>query len=334
MTVRLTARPILAAVAAGALLCAIFGVAAGPSALASEPVTGDPVVVAVGDFACDPADRRWNDGGGTAAGCQQAATSNQLLTDTTVDAILALGDYQYECGDLADYAASYDPTWGRLDPLMDPTAGNREYQTGTDALGVACPTDNATAQNYFAHFGAAAHPVTSGHFSFDLGSWHLIALNANCGKAGVGGCGASSAQTKWLKADLAATKQPCIAAYWHQPLWTGLGSNLLAYAPWWNALYAAHADLVLNGHIHNYQRFSPLSPAGAVDPGNGITEYIVGTGGEALQPIARTAAPQPVAYSKTFGYLRMTLHSAGWDAQFIDSSGAVLDTSAGTCHPN
>ncbi len=305
----------------------------GPLALAGDPVTGDPVVVAVGDMACDASDLGWNGGAGTMTRCGGAATSARVLSDTTVDAILGLGDYQYECGDPSDYAVSYNPTWGKLDALVDPTAGNHEYQTGTDAFGAACPSDNTTAQNYFAHFGAAAHPETNGHFSFNLGAWHLIGLNANCGKTGVGGCGATSAQTKWLQADLAATTQPCVAAFWHQPLWTGAGTGKAAtYTPWWNALSAAHADIVFNGHVHNYQRFGALNAVGALDPINGITEYIVGTGGESLQSLSTAALPQPLAYRKTFGYLRITLHPAGWDAQFVDSAGNILDTSAGLCH--
>ncbi len=248
--------------------------------------------------------------------------------------VLGLGDYQYDCGDLADYAVSYNPTWGRLDSMMDPVAGNHEYETGVDAFGAHCPSGNTAANNYFDHFGAAAHPGTDGHFSFDLGSWHLIALNANCSKSKVGGCGPTSPQTRWLKADLAATTKPCVAAFWHQPLWTGNGTGrLLDYKSWWEALYAAGADVVLNGHVHNYQRYAPRNPSGAVDTRNGITEYIVGTGGESLVPLKTSVTPQPVIAKRTFGYLRMTLHPNGWESRFIDTTGAVLDTSGGTCHP-
>jgi hypothetical protein len=204
--------------------------------------------------------------------------------------------------------------------------------TGTDAHGDACPTTNSTAQNFFAHFGAAAHPETNGHFSFNAGSWHLIGLNANCSNTGVGGCKATSAQTKWLTADLAANTKPCIAAFWHQPLFTGQKNQAAAYRAWWNVLYSAHADVVLNGHVHNYQRYGALDPTGASDPVNGITEYVVGTGGEGLNPLSSLAVPQPLAFKKSFGYLRLTLQASGWTAQFISSTGATLDTSAGTCH--
>jgi acid phosphatase type 7 len=307
------------------------------TAASSHDLAGDPVIGAVGDMACDPSNPAFDDGGGTTSNCGEQRTSDAMLADGSLDMVLGLGDYQYDCGDALDYQQSYDPTWGRLDGLMKPVAGNHEYQTGLDAFGDPCPSSNATAANYFAHFGQSADPGDHGHYSFNLGSWHIVALNAECSDSGVGGCGTSSSQTKWLKADLAANQQPCILAYWHQPLFTGIGTGkALKYQPWWNALYAAHADVVLNGHVHNYQRFPPLRPTGASDPVNGITEYIVGTGGESQVSVKSGVVPHPVAQAKTFGYLRMTLLPTGWTAEFVDTNhggtGTVVDTSSGTCH--
>jgi hypothetical protein len=303
------------------------------SPISSTVVGGSPVIGAVGDMACDASDSEFNGGAGTAANCAEERTSDAMLADASISQVVSLGDYQYDCGDLADYQASYNPTWGRLDALMNPIPGNHEYKTGVDVHGDSCPTSNSTAQNYYAHFGAAAHPDTNGHYSFDLGTWHLVALNANCARSAVGGCSATSSQTTWLKQNLAATSQPCILAYWHQPLFTGSANNAVGYKPWWNALSAAHADVVLNGHVHNYQRFAPLTPIGDTDSANGITEYIVGTGGEKQAPVNSLAVPYPVAHAKTFGYLRITLQPTSWTAEFVDYTGAVRDTSTGTCHP-
>jgi hypothetical protein len=148
-------------------------------------LTSAPVVVgAVGDLACDASDPKFKGGAGTSTACVEAAVSSRMLADTSLTMVLGLGDYQYACGDLVDYAASYDPTWGRLDPMVRPVAGNHEYQTGTDAFGGTCPSSNVTAQNYFAHFGAAAHPQTAGHFSFDVGSWHVVVSTATAAAAG------------------------------------------------------------------------------------------------------------------------------------------------------
>jgi hypothetical protein len=77
-----------------------------------------------------------------------------------------LGDNQYETGSLADFQSSYDPTWGRVKGITHPVPGNHEYLT-------------SGAAGYFSYFGAAAGDPTKGYYSFDLGSWHIIALNSN-----------------------------------------------------------------------------------------------------------------------------------------------------------
>jgi len=181
---------------------------------------GDTVIAAAGDIACDPDDPNFNGGNGKGIRCNEFKTANQLKTDSTVDLILGLGDFQYSCDDLGDYTLSYTPSWGVFNSKMYPVAGNHEYQTGTDPFGATCPTTNTTAANYFWYFGAHADPLSNGgHFSFDVGGWHIIGLNANCGS--IGGCGSSSPETVWLNNDLNTTNKACILAYWHQPRWTG-----------------------------------------------------------------------------------------------------------------
>jgi uncharacterized repeat protein (TIGR01451 family) len=318
---------ILAATVAVALLGGRVG-----SAYATDP-SGDPVIAAVGDMACAPDDSHFNGGAGTTSNCGEARTSAQMENDPTIDMLLGLGDYQYGCGTPAEFAQSYGPTWGFFNDIIDPSAGNHEYSTSTNsATGATCPDPNNAAQDYFSYFGASAHPATAGEYSFNVGKWHLISLNANCSKTNVGGCGAGSAQTQWLQSDLDANSQPCVLAYWHQPRWTANSSNASSYATWWSMLYAAHADVVLNGHVHTYARFGLLNTSGGADAANGIREVIVGTGGEALVSASASANPAPLANYRTFGYLRMVLHATGYEAQFIDSTGAAKDTFSGTCH--
>ena len=295
---------------------------------------GGVTIGAVGDMACNPSNSGWNGGNGLTSVCGQKRTSDRMLADTSLQFILGLGDYQYDCDEADAFAASYTPTWGRLNNLMRPVAGNHEYKTGSDTWsGEACPAGNTTAQPYFDYFGAAAHPESAGHFSFDVGSWHIIALNGNCNSSGSGGCSSTSPQTQWLQSDVDSTTQPCILAYWHQTRWTGTPTNQPAYSTWWNILYAAHTDLVVNAHIHNYFRFDQLDPSGNADP-NGIREVIVGTGGEDLGGGSSTANPAPaVSIKGHFGYLRLTLASTSYTGAFIDAaSGSTLDSFSGTCH--
>ena len=191
----------------------------------------------------------------------------------------------------------YDPTWGRYKRTTFPASGNHEYET-------------PGAAGYYSYFGSAASPQDSnctanckGYYSYDLGAWHLIVLNSECDQ--VGGCNVGSPQEQWLKADLAAHPDACTLAYWHRPLFTsGISLGDSAVHDVWVDLYNAHADLVLNGHDHIYERFAPQDPSGNADPTNGITEIIVGTGGANHDIFSSTAANSVVRDNTTYGVLR------------------------------
>jgi hypothetical protein len=277
-----------------------------------------PVIAAAGDIACDPADPSFNGGQGTATACRMKATSDLILSLAPA-AVLLLGDNQYENGALANYQASYAPTWGRLNAIVRPIPGNHEYLT-------------AGAAGYFSYFGAAAGDPAKGYSSYDLGSWHLIALNSNC--AAVGGCGAGSPQEQWLAADLAAHPGTCTLAYWHHPRFSsGPHGDDAISAAFWQALHAAGADVVLNGHDHIYERFAPQSPAGAADPAGGIRQFTIGTGGKNLTSIQVVRANSEVRNASAFGVLEMTLHPDGYVWRFLSApGGAVLDQGASLCH--
>jgi hypothetical protein len=303
------------------------------SATTAISTGADPVVAAAGDFACSPADPSFNGGNGTSSKCREKAVSDGVLADNSINAVLGLGDVQYDCDSTSDFAGSYTPTWGRLNSIMYPVVGNHEYNTGTDPFGNPCPATNATAQNYFSYFGASAHGATGGHYSFDLGAWHVIALNANCGKSGAGGCTATSSQTAWFSNDLQADASQCTLAMWHQPRWTGAASNNSDYAAWWNLLVQHGVDVVLNGHVHNYQRMPMVNASGAIDTVNGSREFIVGTGGVGVGGGSGSALPHPQVRAQTFGYLRLTLHPSSYDWQFIQQpGGAILDSGSQSCH--
>jgi len=287
---------------------------------------GDPVIVAAGDIACDPTDPSFVGGQGTSEACQQAATAD-VAASVNPSAVLALGDLQYDCGGASAFAASYDPTWGRLKPITHPVPGNEEYNTsGTD-----CPA-NGTAYGYFQYFGDAAGPLLKGWYSFDLGAWHVIALNANCDF--VEGCDKGSAQYDWLQRDLASNGADCTLAFWHEPRFSsGSHNNDGQMADAWDALYAAGVDVVLNGHDHVYERFAPQDPNQKADP-NGITQFIVGTGGEDHGSLDNSIEPNSqVRDATSFGVLEMTLHPGGYDWRFLPAAGgAFTDQGSASCH--
>jgi hypothetical protein len=308
---------------------------AGSSALGAVSASAvaaaaDPTIAAAGDYGCDPLAPDYHNLDGTLNGgqCQQKATSN-LLVNGNFGAVLALGDQHY-CGSLAEYQQAYDPTWGRVKSITHPVPGNHEYLTaGGSTPTIGCDSSNAGAAGYFGYFGSAAGTPGQGWYSYDIGAWHLIALNSNC--SNVGGCIPSSRQGLWLAADLAAHPNQCILAYWHIPLFSS-GGRASQNSYWlWKQLYAAHADLVLDGHDHIYERFAPQDPNGVADP-NGIREFIVGTGGANHTSIATVAANSVVRNASTFGVLALTLHAGGYSWSFEPTAGAFTDSGSASCH--
>jgi chitodextrinase len=318
---------------AGPLALASLRLAAvAPAAYAASgaAAVGDPVIAAAGDISCDPANSNWNGGNGTSQNCRQKHTSD-LLVGSNVAQVLLLGDNQYECGSLAAYQNAYDLSWGRVKAITRPSPGNHDYLThgGSD-----CSAANAGAAGYYGYFGSLAGTVApgKGYYSYDVGSWHLISLNSNCSDAG--GCSTSSAQGKWLQADLAAHPGQCILAYWHIPLYSSGGRASSNSQSFWNALYAAHADVILSGHDHIYERFAPQNASAQLDTVNGIREFIAGTGGNNHTSIATVAANSLVRDTTTFGVLELTLHPGSYAWQFVPDtgSGSFTDSGSATCH--
>jgi hypothetical protein len=303
--------------AAGLFLVRI-SLSVGPSLTATAQT--DPVIAAAGDIACDPDRGGYNQGNGTAAACHMKATAD-LIAARAPTAVLTLGDNQYENGALAKFRESYDATWGRFKAITYPAAGNHDYGT-------------RGATGYFAYFGAAAGDPAKGYYSFDLGAWHIIVLNSNCGA--VGGCGAGSPQETWLREDLAASAgKACVLAAWHQPRFSsGLHGSDAAYAVFFRDLYDARADVVLNSHDHTYERFARLTPRGDVEFGRGIREFVVGTGGRSHYPFMSVIPSSEVRNNDTFGVLMLTLRPASYDWEFVPERGKTFtDQGSARCSP-
>jgi PKD domain-containing protein/calcineurin-like phosphoesterase family protein len=294
-----------------------------PAPSPPPPSGSDPVIAAAGDIACDPADGNFNSGNGTAGACRQKYTSD-LLMGAGLAKVLTLGDNQYEDATLTKYLASFDPAWGRVRGLIRPAIGNHEYHT-------------SGAAGYFDYFngaGVSSGPAgdrTNGYYSFDVGSWHLIALNSNCSNVS---CSAGSAQEQWLRADLAAHQNICTLAYWHHPRFSsGTHGNNSSVQPLWQALYDGNADVALNGHDHVYERFAPQNATGGSDPARGIREFVVGTGGKNHYSFTTTLPNSEVRNSDTYGVLRLTLRASGYDWRFEPEAGkSFSDSGSGACH--
>jgi hypothetical protein len=301
------------------MVALVLSIAVATAATPTPAPLHDPVIAAAGDIACDPRHRLGPDIEAILGGCQAAATF-KLIAAKRLAAVLVLGDAQYEDGALEAFQQSYAKTWGRVKAITHPAPGNHEYYSSPNADG------------YFTYFGAAAGDRAKGYYSFDLGRWHIISLNGNCGF--VGGCGAGSKQETWLKADLGRHPAACTLAYWHQPRFSsGTHHSDPTYADLWRDLYAARADIVLGGHDHDYERFAPQTPMGAPDPQTGIREFVVGTGGRSHSIFLRIDKNSEARAGGTFGVLFLTLHQHSYEWHFTPIAGYLFsDSGNGMCH--
>jgi hypothetical protein len=239
------------------------------------------------------------------------------LLDGIAGTVYTLGDNAYSSGTAAEFNTCYDPTWGRHKARTRPSPGNHDYKT-------------SGASAYYDYFRALAGPPGRGYYSFDLGDWHIVSLNSEITMS------AGSPQETWLRDDLAASTKQCTLAYWHKPRFssgTQHGSNSSAQ-PLWEALYDVHADIVLGGHEHNYERFAPQAADGTADPANGIREFIVGTGGKSHYDDQGTPLPNSEVFNgTTYGVLKLTLGAGTYSWEFVPvAGGSFTDSGTGNCH--
>lgn len=233
-----------------------------------------------------------------------------LLLDNIPGTIFTAGDNAYSSGSSTEYANCYDPTWGRNKARTKPVPGNHDYNT-------------SGAAGYFQYFN---NPPT--YYAYNLGAWRIYALNSEISSS------ATSAQVTWLQNDLAANPNLCVMAYWHQPRWSSgstHGSNS-GMQTLWQVLYNAGADLVINGHEHNYERFAEMNATGsAVSPG--LREFVVGTGGNSHYGFGTVLSTSEVRNGTTYGVLKLTLSASGYAWQFVPVAGSTFtDSGSSNCH--
>ena len=315
----------------------------------------NPQIVAAGDISC------------AASSCAQATSNLFAGPSAQVDParILALGDNQYQCGAPSKFGARYDRTWGRRKPITWPTPGNHEYYTN-----MRYPSESDCAEQdvgpnaaggYFGYFGARADAREQatctggcdGWYFHDIDAnrdgradWRLIALNTGrCGedRRFTPRCSLGSPQERWLKKVALKNPPSCILAYWHHPRYTSdtsVHKDNPATEQFWRDLYEAHADVILNGHVHNYQRSVPLQPDGRFgrpDNDNGIVEFIAGTGGAELHSFTAKGLSDPRFAARDagdHGVLVLTLHATGYDWRFLPVGGSFDDHGSARCHPD
>lgn len=255
-------------------------------------------------------------GAGDIATCGNSGDERTAdLLDDIAGTVFTVGDNAYPDGTLEQFEQCYDPSWGRHKSRTRPVPGNHEYHT-------------QAASGYFGYFGSRAGDPTKGYYSYDLGGWHVIALNSNLSMA------PGSPQELWLRADLADHPARCTLAYMHHPRFSSGAEhgNSFSPKPLWDALYDAGAEVVISGHDHTYERFAPQTPAGDLDMSDGIRQFVVGTGGGGLYAFNQ---PQPNSEVRrsTHGVLQLTLYPDRYDWEFVPAQGSnFTDSGSASCH--
>ena len=279
---------------------------------AASPVqlSGEPVVMAgAGDISdCG------NDGDTITAGLIDG-----LIAENAGTIVFTAGDNVYSDGTAEEFGSCYEETWGRFKDRTRPSPGNHDYNT-TDASG------------YFGYFGQAAGTQGQGYYAYEAGGWQVLALNSNCDE--IGGCEEGSPQVQWLQEELASSDAQCTLAYWHHPLFSsGDHGGDTSVQAIFQALYDDGAELVINGHDHNFERFAPQDPEGMHDPVSGIREFVAGTGGTGNRSIDVIAANSESRFTDAFGVLALSLYSDGYEWEFVSEDGSGFnDVGIEACH--
>ena len=258
-------------------------------------------LVAVGDIACAPGEPV------TPTECQHAATA-RLTTSLEPDAVIALGDLQYEEASEDDFEGSFSKSWGQLLPLTRPVPGNHEY-------------NSAAATGYFSYFDDPPP-----WYAWDAGAWRIYMLNSNCGDVDC------DSQREWLDRDLADNPHECTAIVMHYPRYSsGQHGSAEFMSQFWKIGYSHHVDLALAGHDHDYERFAPMDADGEVRPGRGITSFVVGTGGKSLYGRGEPEVGSEYFQNTAFGVLHLELSPDRFSWEFLDIDRAVLDEGSAAC---
>ncbi len=260
------------------------------------------------------------------------ATAPLLNSDPTA-VVASLGDNAYPSGTAQQFTDCYHPSWGTAKSRTRPTLGSHDYG---DARGGSSAGYFGYFNDQLTPFGSNATDPNRGYYSYDVGPWHVIAINSSC-FYWAPSCD-SAAQAAWVRADLAAHQTDCTLAYFHDPRFSSgnvhgsnTSSQILAY---WNALYDNGVEIVLNGHEHVYERFAPQNPSGGADPLYGIREFIVGTGGAGHYAFGTIQPNSEVRNADTFGVLKLTLAAGSYDWEFIPEAGrSFTDSGSTNCHP-
>ena len=183
-----------------------------------------------------------------------------------------------------------------------------------------------------AYMGSAAVRDGRTWFSDDLGPWHVIVLDGNCGLLGRK-CNERSDQAKWLRDDLAANSARCTVALLHQPLFSsGSHGPTARFDRCGTPCTRAASTSCSTAMITTTSASAPRIRTERRTPRAASCEIIAGTGGAELESFKKPRPNSMVRIDDTYGVLEVTLLADGWSSQLVGVDGSVRDQAAGTCH--
>ncbi len=263
---------------------------------AAAPTATDPLVLAVT---------------GDGAGGEPSATAvTDMMASWNPELVNYVGDV-YQDGTLTEFKNWYGTgsSWfSRFRSITAPTIGNHEYDR-------AVAGGPQSADGYFAYWDNVPH-----RYSYDIGDWHFVSLDST---SQFDETDTLSAQYEWLASDLAANANRCTIVSFHHP-YKNIGPEMPAtrMAAIWSLMRQHNVTLVMNGHDHNYQRWTALDSAGTAADPRGVTELVVGGGGHGLQNFV-ASDPLVAASAVSFGAARIELRPDRADISYRTPDGST-----------
>lgn len=274
--------------------------------------------------------------------------SNSALTDV----FLMLGDNVYGIANEDDYHERLFRVYSDImaHTTLWPALGNHDAPWGTPDAYLSLFTLPQNGE-------AGGVPSRSElYYSFDYGNIHFVCLDSWLSDRSSNG-----PMCNWLRADLAATSQDWIIAYWHHPPYsmgtdfsdsTGILIEMREQVV--PILESFGVDLVLSGHSHVYERsglvnghygyswtFNPTNaldfslgrpgpgnpytkPPGALGANRGTVYLVCGNSGQG-GPVTIQRHPVMVQSYDQYGSLVLDVEGLKLNAKYLRPNGAIDD---------